>query len=66
MILCICTGIESVNDDQALNSNDKKEDRVELGDVLPQEIWKDQEITYGKDCILIATVSLYMLCYARN
>lgn len=49
-----------------LDSNNKKEDEVELGNVLSQKISKNQEVTYGKDCILIAIVLFYMLYYAKN
>lgn len=66
IVLHICTGIENVDNNQALDSNDEKEDRVELKDALPQKIPKDQEVTHGRDYILIATVSLCILCYARN
>lgn len=61
-----CTSIESVDDDQALDFNDEGEDKVELGDALPQEIPEDQEVTQSRDRILIATVLLCMLCYAKN
>lgn len=33
-VLCIYTGIESVNNNQAFDSNNEKEDEVELGDIL--------------------------------
>lgn len=55
-----------MDDNQALDSNNEEEDRVELGNVLPQEIPEDQEVTYDRDHILIATVLLYMLYYTRN
>ncbi|MCJ1346581.1 hypothetical protein MMC31_004799 [Peltigera leucophlebia] len=65
-VLRTCTGIERVDDKQALDSNDEEEDGIKLGDALPQEIPEDQEVTHGRDRILIATVLLCMLCYARN
>lgn len=65
-ILRTYTGIKSVDDDQALDFNDKEENRVELEDVLSQKILKDREVTHGRDCILIATVLLYILYYTRN
>ncbi len=64
-ILRTCTGIESVDDDQELHSDDE-EDGLELGDAPLQEIPEDQEVTRGRDRILIATVALCMLCYAKN
>ena len=36
-VLCICTGMESVKNDQEFQSNDKK-DRLELGDIPSQKI----------------------------
>lgn len=66
VVLHIYTVIKNVDNNQALDSNDEKEDRVELKNALPQKIPKDQEVTHSRDYILIATVSLCMLCYARN
>ncbi len=54
-----------MDNDQKLHSNDEK-DRLKLRDVLSQEIPEDQEVTRGRDCILIATVALCMLYYAKN
>ncbi len=54
-----------MDDDQELHSDDE-EDRLELEDIPPQEISEDQEVTRGRDHILIATVTLCMLCYAKN
>lgn len=65
-ILQICTSIESIDDNQVFDSNDEEEDRVELGNTLPQEILEDQKVTNSRDCILIATVFLCILYYARN
>ncbi len=64
-ILRTCTGMKSVDDDQELYS-DNEEDRLELGDAPPQEIPEDQEVTQGRNCTLIATVALCILCYAKN
>lgn len=64
--MCIYTGIKSIDDNQIFDFNNKKEDKVELEDALPQEILKNQKINYNRDYILIATVLLYMLCYAKN
>lgn len=58
-------GMESVDDDQKPYSDDEK-DGLELWDILSQEIPEDQEVTQSKDCILIATIMLCMLCYAKN
>lgn len=57
--------IKSIDNNQELYFNDK-EDRLELGDVPPQNIPKYQEVTWDKDCILIAIVIICMLCYAKN
>lgn len=65
LILCICMGIKSVNNDQEFHSNDE-ENRLELKDALSQKIVKDQKVTWGKDCILIIIIALYILCYAKN
>lgn len=66
IVFCIYINVESIDDNQTFNSNDKKEDKIELGDIMFQKILKNQEVTYNKDYILIATILLYMLCYAKN
>lgn len=55
-----------MDNNQALDFNDEKEDRMELRNILPQKIPKDQKVTYGRNCILIAMVLLCILCYTRN
>lgn len=64
-ILRTCTGMESVDNNQKLHSNDEK-DRLKLGDAPPQKIPENQEVTRDRDRILIATVALCILCYAKN
>lgn len=39
---------------------------MELGNALPQEIPKDQEVIRDKNCILIVTIAICILCYAKN
>ncbi len=57
--------METIDDNQKLYSYDE-ENGLELEDVPPQEILEDQEVTRGKDHILIDTVALYRLYYAKN
>ncbi len=64
-ILRTCSEMKSVNDDQKLHSDDEK-DGLELGDAPLQEIPEDQEVTRGRDRILIATIAFCMLCYIKN
>lgn len=66
VVLHTCIDIKNINDNQMLDFNDKEKNKVELGDALSQKILKDQEVTYGRDYILIVTILLYMLCYTRN
>ena len=63
-ILRTSMGMESVDDNQELYSDDE-EDELELEDAPTQEIPEDQEVTWGRDRILIATVALGILCYAK-
>lgn len=62
MVLRTYIGIKSVDDNQMLDSNYEEEDKIELEDSLPQEILKDQKVTYGKNCILIAKILLCIIC----
>ena len=54
-----------MDDNQKLHSDDE-ENRLDLEDILPQKIPEDQEVIWDKDHILIATVALCILCYAKN
>ncbi len=64
-ILRTFLGMESVDDNQKLHSNDE-EDGLKLGNAPLQEIPEDQEVTRNRDRILIATVALCMLYYTKN
>lgn len=66
IVLYICIDIKSIVDNQSLNLNDEKENRVELGDALFQKILKDQKVTYNRTLILIFIVLLYILCCTIN
>lgn len=61
----IYISIESIKNDQKFQSNNK-EDRLKLKDMPPQKIPQDQQVTCSKNYILIVTVLLYMLYYAKN
>ncbi len=61
----IYTGIKSVDNNQKLYSNNKK-DRLKLEDTSPQEIPDNQKVNQGRNCILIATVAFCMLYYTKN
>lgn len=45
---------------------DNEEDRLELEDALPQKIPEDENVTQGKDYILIAIIAFCILCYTKN
>ncbi len=64
-ILRTCMRMENVDDNQELHSDDK-EDRLELGNTPSQEIPEDQKVNRGKNRILIATIALCMLFFAKN
>ena len=57
--------MKSEDDNQELHSNNK-ENPLELGDILPQEILEDQKVTRGKNCIKLAIIAFCKLCYTQN
>lgn len=39
---------------------------MKLKDILPQEIPKNQEVIWNRNCILIAIITFYVIYYTKN